>query len=211
MKGRDTDMKRLIVAISGATGVQMGARLLEVLHHMPQVETHLVISRGAEVIFQRETSIDLEELKKLADYTYDVDNLAAAISSGSYRTDGMIILPCSMKTLSGLANAYDEDLIVRAAPPAPSVWPSLPPGGGGCAAFSLGVWPMWAAWPTPCLGPSPRERGSRRTSAPSAAPDTRMCMPPRRWQSSCAWPPTRRCASVPGCIWTTPARRKLKR
>ena len=115
MKGRDTDMKRLIVAISGATGVQMGARLLEVLHHMPQVETHLVISRGAEVIFQRETSIDLEELKKLADYTYDVDNLAAAISSGSYRTDGMIILPCSMKTLSGLANAYDEDLIVRAA------------------------------------------------------------------------------------------------
>lgn len=121
MKGRDTDMKRLIVAISGATGVQMGARLLEVLHHMPQVETHLVISRGAEVIFQRETSIDLEELKKLADYTYDVDNLAAAISSGSYRTNGMIILPCSMKTLSGLANAYDEDLIVRAAPPAPSV------------------------------------------------------------------------------------------
>lgn len=115
MKGRDTDMKRLIVAISGATGVQMGARLLEVLHHMHQVETHLVISRGAEVIFQRETSIDLEELKKLADYTYDVDNLAAAISSGSYRTDGMIILPCSMKTLSGLANAYDEDLIVRAA------------------------------------------------------------------------------------------------
>lgn len=115
MKGRDTDMKRLIVAISGATGVQMGARLLEVLHYMPQVETHLVISRGAEVIFQQETSIDLEDLKKLADYTYDVDNLAAAISSGSYRTDGMIILPCSMKTLSGLANAYDEDLIVRAA------------------------------------------------------------------------------------------------
>ena len=138
-------MKRLIVAISGATGVQMGARLLEVLHYMLQVETHLVISRGAEVIFQRETSIDLEELKKLADYTYDVDNLAAAISSGSYRV------------------------------------------------------------------PSPRERGSQRTSAPSAAPDTRMCMPLRRWQSSYAWPPTRRCASVPGCIWTTPARRKLKR
>ncbi len=149
-------MKRLIVAISGATGVQMGARLLEVLHHMPQVETHLVISRGAEVIFQRETSIDLEELKKLADYTYDVDNLAAAISSGSYRTDGMIILPCSMKTLSGLANAYDEDLIVRAAPPVPSVSSSPPPRGGACAAFSPGVWPMWGAWPTPCLGPSLR-------------------------------------------------------
>lgn len=108
-------MKRLIVAISGATGVQMGARLVEVLHRMPQVETHLVISQGAEVIFQRETSMDLDQLRALADHSYAADNLAAAISSGSYSTDGMIILPCSMKTLSGLANAYDEDLIVRAA------------------------------------------------------------------------------------------------
>lgn len=108
-------MKRLIIGISGATGVQMGARLVEVLHHMPQVETHLVISQGAEVIFQRETSINLDQLRALADHSYEVDNLAAAISSGSYPTDGMVILPCSMKTLSGLANAYDEDLIVRAA------------------------------------------------------------------------------------------------
>lgn len=108
-------MKRMIVAISGATGVQMGARLLQVLHDMPQVETHLVISAGARVIFQRETSLCVEELEQLADYMYQPDDLAASISSGSYRTDGMVILPCSMKTLSGLAHAYDEDLIVRAA------------------------------------------------------------------------------------------------
>ena len=108
-------MKRMIVAISGATGVQMGARLLQVLHDMPQVETHCIISAGARVIFQRETSLRVEEVEQLADYVYAPDDLAAAISSGSYRTDGMVIVPCSMKTLSGLAHAYDEDLIVRAA------------------------------------------------------------------------------------------------
>lgn len=108
-------MKKIIVGISGATGVQMGARLLQVLKDIPEVETHLVISDGAKTIFKRETSYSIEEVEALADYTYDNHNLAAAISSGSYRTDGMVILPCSMKTLSGIAHAYDDELLVRAA------------------------------------------------------------------------------------------------
>ena len=108
-------MKKIIVGISGATGVQMGARFLQVLHDMPDVETHLVVSQGAKIIFQRETNISVEELEALADHVYNVNDLSAAISSGSFKTDGMVVLPCSMKSLSGIANAYDADLLVRAA------------------------------------------------------------------------------------------------
>lgn len=108
-------MIKIVVGISGATGVQMGARLLHVLHEMSEVETHLVITHGAEVIFKRETDYEIEKVKAMADHVYDVNNLAAAISSGSFRTDGMVIIPCSMKSLSGIANAYDDDLLVRAA------------------------------------------------------------------------------------------------
>ena len=108
-------MKKIIVGISGATGVQMGVRFLQVLKNMPEIETHLVISDGAKTIFRRETDISIESVESLANEVYDVHNLAAAISSGSYRTDGMVILPCSMKTLSGIVHAYDDDLIVRAA------------------------------------------------------------------------------------------------
>lgn len=106
---------RLIVGISGATGVQMGFRLLQVLHEMPDMETHLVVSRGAQVIFGRETSVSMDEVRSLADVVYDHDDLSAAISSGSFRTDGMIVMPCSMKSLSAMVNAYDDDLLVRAA------------------------------------------------------------------------------------------------
>lgn len=108
-------MIKIVVGISGATGVQMGARFLQVLHEMPEVETHLIITNGAEIIFKRETDYEIEKVKALADYVYDIDNLAAAISSGSFRTDGMVVIPCSMKSLSGIANAYDDDLLVRAA------------------------------------------------------------------------------------------------
>ncbi|MFZ2756475.1 MAG: UbiX family flavin prenyltransferase, partial [Atopobiaceae bacterium] len=108
-------LMRLIVGISGATGVQMGYRLLQVLADMPDVETHLVVSQGAELILERETDLSLEALTSLADVTYDNHDLAAPVSSGSYRTDGMIVVPCSMKSLSAMVNSYDDDLLVRAA------------------------------------------------------------------------------------------------
>lgn len=108
-------MIKIVVGISGATGVQMGARFLQALHEMPDVETHLIITYGAEVIFKCETDYEIEEVKALADHVYDVNNLAEAISSGSFHTDGMVVIPCSMKSLSGIANAYADDLLVRAA------------------------------------------------------------------------------------------------
>ena len=106
---------RLIVGISGATGVIMGYELLKVLKRIPNCETHLVISEGARRNFELETTLNIQEVEKLADFCHDNKNLAAAISSGSFKTDGMIVLPCSMKSLSGIANGYADNLLVRAA------------------------------------------------------------------------------------------------
>ncbi len=106
---------KIIIGISGATGVQMGARLLEVLKSMPEVETHLIVSKGAKLTFEKEANQPLEEVINLADYSYDDSELSACISSGSFRTDGMIVIPCSMKSLSGIANGYAENLLQRAA------------------------------------------------------------------------------------------------
>lgn len=108
-------MMRLIVGISGATGVQIGYRLLEVLSQRGDIEVHLMVSEEAKVIFDRETDVTMREVEALADVVWDNRNLAAAISSGSFVTDGMIVAPCSMKSLSAIANAYDDDLLVRAA------------------------------------------------------------------------------------------------
>ena len=108
-------MRRLIVGISGATGVQLGYRLLEVLHANSDVEVHLVVSEGAQTIFAHETDVTMAQVEALADVVWDNRNLAAAISSGSFVTDGMVVVPCSMKSLSAIANAYDSDLLVRAA------------------------------------------------------------------------------------------------
>ena len=107
--------RKIIVGISGATGAQMGYRLLQALRDVPDVETHLIISDGARVIFERECDVTAADAEALADVVYDNHDLAAAISSGSYVTDGMIVCPCSMKSLSGMVNAYDDDLLVRAA------------------------------------------------------------------------------------------------
>lgn len=108
-------MKRLIVGISGATGVQLGYRLLQALRGFDDIEVHLIVSDGARVIFERETNLSMAQVEALADKVWDNHNLAASISSGSFRTDGMIVAPCSMKSLSAIANAYDDDLLVRAA------------------------------------------------------------------------------------------------
>ena len=108
-------MRKLIVGISGASGTLMGARLLQQLDTMEDVETHLVISEAAQRTLELETDLDIEVLKSYADFVYDNRDMAASISSGSFRTDGMVVVPCSMKTLSGIANGYDENLIIRAA------------------------------------------------------------------------------------------------
>lgn len=106
---------RLIVGITGASGVIYGIRLLETLRIMPGVETHLVISGGARLNIELETGRTIKAVEALADIVHGNRNLAASISSGSFQTDGMVIVPCSMKTLSGVVNSYDDNLVVRAA------------------------------------------------------------------------------------------------
>lgn len=109
------DRKRLIVGISGASGAAYGIRLLELLAERPEAETHLVISRAARLIIAREVGETIDEIEGLADAVYAPDALAAPIASGSFPTAGMVIAPCSIKTLSAVANSYAADLIRRAA------------------------------------------------------------------------------------------------
>jgi 4-hydroxy-3-polyprenylbenzoate decarboxylase len=112
---RMTDPKqRLIVGISGASGVIYGVRLLEALQTMP-VETHLVMTRTAEVTLAHETDLKVAAVRKLADVAYKVDDLAAAISSGSFRTMGMVVAPCSMRSLGEIAHGLSSNLLTRAA------------------------------------------------------------------------------------------------
>ena len=106
---------RLIVAITGATGAVFGVRLLEHLRAMPEVETHLVLSRWARTTVELETGYSVREVGALADAVYAPDDQGAAISSGSFRTDGMVIAPCSMKTLAGIRAGYADGLVGRAA------------------------------------------------------------------------------------------------
>lgn len=108
-------MRKLIVGISAADGVQIGIRLLEILREMPEVEIHLVMSRAAERNAQLECGASPAQIQALANYTYAPENTAAAIASGSFQTDGMIVAPCSMKTLAGIAHGYADNLLVRAA------------------------------------------------------------------------------------------------
>lgn len=106
---------RLIVGITGASGVIYGIRLLEMLRDMPEVEAQVILSSGAKLNIALETDWEAGSVEALADVVYSDKDLAAAISSGSYQADGMVILPCSMKTLSGVVNSYADNLIVRAA------------------------------------------------------------------------------------------------
>ncbi|QWK95260.1 UbiX family flavin prenyltransferase [Plesiomonas shigelloides] len=106
---------RLIVGISGASGAQYGIRLLQVLQPLAQIETHLIISQAARRTIALETDFSLREVTALADVYHDVRDIAASVSSGSFRTTGMVILPCSVKTLSGIVHSYADDLLVRAA------------------------------------------------------------------------------------------------
>lgn len=105
---------RLIVAITGASGAIYGKRLLEVLQNK-SVETHLVISKAAEKVIKHELEIAGKDLEKLATHVHGVGDLNAPIVSGSFKTNGMVIIPCSMKTLAGISHGYSDNLILRAA------------------------------------------------------------------------------------------------
>jgi len=106
---------RLIVAITGASGAIYGIRLLEALREVPDAEIHLVISNGGKLNISLETGWALKDVESLAHEVHSDQNLAATIASGSFRTGGMIVAPCSMKTLSGIVTSYADTLIVRAA------------------------------------------------------------------------------------------------
>lgn len=107
-------MRRIIVGITGATGVIYGIRLLEALKSA-EVETHLILSDAGKQNILIETDYAIGDVEKLASQVHDVENLASSISSGSFKTDGMVIVPCTVKTLSGVAHSYNDNLIVRAA------------------------------------------------------------------------------------------------
>ena len=109
-----SDPNPLVVGISGASGVIYGVRLLELLRLIP-VETHLVMTRTAEVTLAHETSFKVSDVHALAGKVHRIDDLAAAISSGSFRTRGMIVAPCSMRSLGEIANGLSSNLLTRAA------------------------------------------------------------------------------------------------
>ncbi len=106
---------RLIIGMSGASGVIYGIRLLEVLSRVEQVETHLVLSNSAKLNIAIETDRNSKEVQDLADEVYSNKDIAARLASGSFKTDGMIVAPCAIKTLSAIANSYADSLLVRAA------------------------------------------------------------------------------------------------
>ena len=107
--------RRIVVGISGASGAEMGVRLLEILRGVPDVETHLVVTDGAAEAMRREAGRMAGEARALADVSYDAHDLGAAIASGTFATAGMIVAPCSMKTLAGLVTGYSDNLLLRAA------------------------------------------------------------------------------------------------
>lgn len=109
------EKKRIILAVSGASGAPLAEVCLKELKKIPEYETHLVISRGGEETILHETDLSLEEFTGLADVCYDCKDIGASIASGTFRTEGMIVVPCSMKTVAGIANGYSDNLLLRAA------------------------------------------------------------------------------------------------
>lgn len=111
----EKNKERLIVAMTGASGAIYAIRLLEVLEQCANIEVHLIISSAAKQTINYECETNIAQIKRLADVVYDSRDIAAAISSGSFKTKGMVVIPCSIKTLSAIANCYADDLISRAA------------------------------------------------------------------------------------------------
>ena len=108
-------MRRLIVALTGASGIVYGVRALQLLRDVADVETHLILSPAAIRTAAEELDIGADEIRGLADKVHSFRDVGASISSGSYKTIGMLVAPCSVKTLSGIAHCYNDELVVRAA------------------------------------------------------------------------------------------------
>lgn len=107
--------RRLIVGFSGASGVIYGIRLLQVLHGRTDIETHLVVSKPAERTIAEETNFKVEDVKGLASVAHGIQNIGASIASGSFKTEGMVVIPCSIRTVSAIAHSISDNLLTRAA------------------------------------------------------------------------------------------------
>ena len=107
--------KRLIIGMSGASGIPIAIEVLRQLKAVADVESHLVYTRGAELTIDLESEIKITDIKELADVVYDNANIGAGPASGTFRTIGMVVVPCSMKTLAGIVSGYSDNLLLRAA------------------------------------------------------------------------------------------------
>jgi 4-hydroxy-3-polyprenylbenzoate decarboxylase len=105
---------KIIVGISGASGTILGYELLRALRSQPDMEIHLIITENAKKTIALETDLQVAEINSFADFVYDENNMAASIASGSFQTDGIIVIPCSMKTLSGIVSGFSNNLLIRA-------------------------------------------------------------------------------------------------
>lgn len=112
---RSSNKKRLVIGMSGASGAILGIEILKILREYSEWETHLVISKGSEETIAGETNYKLEDVMDLADKAYSIKDIGASIASGTFKTEGMIIVPCSMKTVAGIACGYSDNLLLRAA------------------------------------------------------------------------------------------------
>ena len=109
------DKKRWVIGISGASGAPVAAALLKALYETGETELHVVVTRGGELTLEQECGMKIEDLRKWADQIWDNQNLGAAMASGSWKCSGMAVVPCSMKTVAGIANGFSENLLLRAA------------------------------------------------------------------------------------------------
>ena len=112
---RQATPKRLIVGISGASGAEIGIQLLRAMQRQPEWETHLVISAGARRTIRLETAYSVEQVEALATHCHALGDIGAGIASGTFKTEGMVVAPCSMKTVAGIAHGYAQNLLLRAA------------------------------------------------------------------------------------------------
>lgn len=110
-----TNKKRLVIAMTGATGAIYGVRMLQILKDLPDWETHLVISAAGLVNLKYELDMDRAALHRLADVTHGINDIASSIASGSFKTEGVVVAPCSMKTLAAIAHGFGDNLISRSA------------------------------------------------------------------------------------------------
>ena len=115
MTGNRNTKKRVVVGMSGASGAILGIEALRIFRELGGYETHLIISTGAVLTLALETDSTLDEVRGLADVVHDNANLGAAVASGSFRTMGMLVVPCSMKTVAGIAHGFSDNLLLRAA------------------------------------------------------------------------------------------------